>query len=142
MYENSLMFSETGDHSVKVFNPVTRKCTQHLANGKKTRDGKSAQFVQPAGLIAKRGTVSVVSRLFYGLLKDGKRRSSTENLREFIITFGLHQKKQTPVSFKLDRAISRIQEEYDSVCQCVNEVNANGPDTRSPRYCFYSCLRG
>ena len=60
MYENSLMFSETGDHSVKVFNPVTRKCTQHLANGKKTRDGKSAQFVQPAGLIAKRGTVLLV----------------------------------------------------------------------------------
>ena len=47
-----------------------------------------------------------------------------ENLREFAITFGLHQKKQTPVSFTLDRAISRIQDVYDFDCQCVNRVKA------------------
>ena len=46
------------------------------------------------------------------------------NLREFGITFGLHQKKQTPVSFTLDRAISRIQDVYDFDCQCVNQVKA------------------
>ena len=51
-YENSLMFTDTGDHSIKVLNPITGKCTPYLANGKGTRDGKSAQFVQPAGLIA------------------------------------------------------------------------------------------
>ena len=92
MYENSLMFSDTGDHSIKVFNPVTREC--------------------------------VYSRLFDGLLKDGKQSFSTENLREFAITFGLHQKKQTPVSFTLYRAISRIQDVYDFDCQCVNQVKA------------------
>ena len=41
-----------------------------------------------------------------------------ENLREFAITFGLHQKTQTSVSFTLDRAISRTQEVY------VNQVKA------------------
>jgi len=47
-----------------------------------------------------------------------------ENLREFAITFGLHQKKGTPVSFTLDRAITRIQEAYDFDCQCVSQVKA------------------
>ena len=47
-----------------------------------------------------------------------------ENLREFAITFGLHQKKQTPVSFTFDRAISRIKDVYDFDCQCVNRVKA------------------
>ena len=47
-----------------------------------------------------------------------------ENLREFAITFGLHQKKQTSVSFTLDRAISRIQEVYDFDCRCLNQVKA------------------
>ena len=60
MFENSLMFTYTGDHSIKVFNPVTRECTPYLAHGKGTRDGKSAQFVQPAGLIAERRTVFIV----------------------------------------------------------------------------------
>ena len=46
------MFSDTGDHSLKEFNPVAREYTPYIANGKGTRDGKSAQFVQPAGLIA------------------------------------------------------------------------------------------
>lgn len=52
MYENSLMFTDTSDHSIKVLNPITGKCTPYLANGKGTRDGKSAKFVQPAELIA------------------------------------------------------------------------------------------
>ena len=60
MYENSLMFTDTGDHSIKVVNPVTGKCTPYLANGKGTRDKKSAQFVQPAGMIAERRTVFIV----------------------------------------------------------------------------------
>ena len=47
-----------------------------------------------------------------------------ENLREFAITFGLHHKKQTSVSFTLDRAINRIQEVYDFDCQCVNQGKA------------------
>ena len=59
-YENSLMFTDTGDHSIKVLNPVTRKCTPYLANGKGTRDRKSAQYVQPAGLIAERRKVFIV----------------------------------------------------------------------------------
>ena len=46
------MFTDTGDHSIKVLNPVTGKCTPYLANGKGTKDGKNAFFVQPAGLIA------------------------------------------------------------------------------------------
>ena len=46
------------------------------------------------------------------------------NLREFAITFGLHQKKQTSVSFTFDRAISRIQEVFDCDCQCVNQMKA------------------
>ena len=56
MFENSLMFTDTGDHSIKVFNPVTGECSPYLAHGKGTRDGKSAQFIQPAGLIAERRT--------------------------------------------------------------------------------------
>ena len=47
-----------------------------------------------------------------------------ENLREFAIIFGLHQKKQTSVSFTLDKAIIRIQEVYDFDCQCVNQMKA------------------
>ena len=54
------MFSDTGDHSLKVFSPVAREYTPYLANGKGTRDGKSAQFVQPAGLIAEGRTVFIV----------------------------------------------------------------------------------
>lgn len=96
MYENSLMFSDTGDHSIKVFNPVTRECTPHLANGKGTRDGKSAQFVQPAGLIAERKTVFIVD-CSTGCLRMVSKVSPLvkylENLREFAITFGLHQKE-------------------------------------------------
>ena len=60
MFENSLMFTDTGDHSIKVFNPVTGECTPYLAHGKGIRDGKSAQFVQPAGLISERRTVFIV----------------------------------------------------------------------------------
>ena len=45
-----------------------------------------------------------------------------ENLREFAITFRLHQKKQTSVPFTLDRAISRIQKVYDFDCRCLNQV--------------------
>ena len=47
-----------------------------------------------------------------------------ENLGEIAITFGLHQKKQTSVSFTLDRGISRIQEVYDFYCHCVIQVKA------------------
>lgn len=45
-----------------------------------------------------------------------------ENLREFPITFGLHQKTQISVSLTLDRAISRIQEVHDFECRCLNQV--------------------
>ena len=119
------MFSDTRDHSTKVFNPVTWEiCTPYLTNRKGTRDGKSAQFVQPAGLIAKRRTVFTVDcstsclrtvNDFSPLVKYLK------NLGGFAITFGLHQKKQTPVSFTLDRGINRIQEVYNFDCQCVNQ---------------------
>ena len=47
-----------------------------------------------------------------------------ENLREFAITFGLHQKTQISVSLTFDRAISRIQEVYDCDCRCLNQVKA------------------
>ena len=50
----------TGDHSIKVFNPVTGKCTPHLSHGKGTRDGKSAHFF-PAVLIARRIIVFIVN---------------------------------------------------------------------------------
>ena len=61
----------TGDHSIKVFNPVTGKCTPHLSHGKGTRDGKSAHFF-PSGVDCQTNN-SVYSQLFYGLLKDGNR---------------------------------------------------------------------
>ena len=66
MFENSLMFTDTGDHSIKVFNPVTGECIPYLAHGKGTREGKSAQFVQPAGLIAERRTVFIAIVLRVG----------------------------------------------------------------------------
>ena len=47
-----------------------------------------------------------------------------ENLREFPITFGLHQKTQISVSLTLDSAISRIQEVYGFDCRCLNQVKA------------------
>ena len=47
-----------------------------------------------------------------------------ENLREFAITFGLHQKTQISVSLTLDSAISRIQEVYGFDCRCLNQVKA------------------
>ena len=55
MYENSLMFSDNGDHSIKVFNPVTRECIPYLANGKGTRYRESVQFLQPAGFLPNEG---------------------------------------------------------------------------------------
>ena len=91
------------------------------------RVGKSAQFVQPAGLIAERRTVFIVD-CSTGCLRMVSDVSPLvkylENLREFAITFGLHLKKRTPVAFTLDRAITRIQEVYDSDCQCVKQVKA------------------
>ena len=45
-------------------------------------------------------------------------------LREFAITFGLHQKTQISVSLTLARAISRIQEVYDFDCRSLNQVKA------------------
>ena len=71
MYENSLTFTDTGDHSMKVLSLVTGKCTPYLANGKGTRDGKSAHFF-PSGVDCQTNN-SVYSQLFYGLLKDGNR---------------------------------------------------------------------
>ena len=127
MFENSLMFTYTGDHSIKVFNPVTRECTPYLAHEKGTRDGKSAQFFQPAGLIAERRTVFIVD-CSTGCLRMVSDVSPLvkylENLREFAVTFGLHLKKRPPVVFTLDRAITRIQEVYDFDCQCVKQVKA------------------
>jgi len=38
------------------------ECIPYLANGKGTRDEKSTQFVQPAGLIAKRRTLTELLR--------------------------------------------------------------------------------
>lgn len=96
MYENSLMFSDTGDHSIKVFNPVTRECTPYIANGKGTRNGRGAQFVQPVGLIAERRTVFMV-HCSTGCLRMVSDVSPLlkylEYLRESATTFGLHQKK-------------------------------------------------
>ena len=53
------MFTDTGDQSIRVFNPIPRKFTPYLAHGKGTRDGNSSQFVQPVGLIAERKTVII-----------------------------------------------------------------------------------
>ena len=58
LYENSLMF--TGDHSIKVFSPVTRECTPYLAHGKGTREGSSAQ---PARRVMERRTVSGIQKM-------------------------------------------------------------------------------
>ena len=62
MSEYSLVVSDTGGHSIKVFNPVTRECTPYLENRKETIDGKSPQLVQPAGLIAELKTVFIVEK--------------------------------------------------------------------------------
>lgn len=111
------MFFDTGDRSIKVFNSVTGKCNPYLAHGKGTRDGKSAQFVQPALLIAERravlivdcstGCLRMVSDVFLWL------NTLRIQLRDLTITFGLHLKKHTPVALSLDRAITKIQEVYD-----------------------------
>ena len=126
MYENRLMFSDTGDHSVKVFNPVTRECTPHLANGKGSRYRKSAQFVQPAGLIAERRTVFIV-HCSTGCLRMVSDVSPLvkhlENLR-VCHHIWIATKKRILVSFTLDRAITRIQEVHNFDCQCVNQVKA------------------
>lgn len=120
------MFSDTGDHSIKVINSVTGKCNPYLAHGKGTRDGKSAQFVQPARLVAERrvvlivdcskGCLRMVSDVFLWL------NALKIQLREFTFTFGLHLKKLTPVALSLDRAITRIQEVYDFDCQFIEQV--------------------
>ena len=60
VYDNKLFFSDIGDHSLKVWNPVTRECRPHSANGKGMRDGKSAEFVQPTGIFAEQKTVFVL----------------------------------------------------------------------------------
>ena len=112
VYENKLLFSDVGDHSLKVCNSVTRECIPYSENGKGTRDGKSAQFVQPAGVLADRKTVFVVD------CSTGCLRMISEvpplvrflsSLHEFSVTFGLHLKKQIPTPFTIDAAITRIK---------------------------------
>ena len=127
VYDNKLLFSDVGDHSLKVWNPVTRKCTPYSANGKGTRDGKSAQFVQPTGVFAERKTVFVLDS-FTGCLRMTSEVPPLVNflssLQEFCVTFGLHLKKQNPTPFAIDTAITRIQEVYDFDCQCIEQVKA------------------
>ena len=71
MYENSLMFSDTGEHSMKVLNPVTRECKR-----KENKRWKECTTCS-ASRVDCQTKNSVYGRLFYGLLKDGKRRFST-----------------------------------------------------------------
>ena len=57
---------------------------------------------------------------------------NTLKIYEFAITFGLHLRKQTPVSFTIDTVITRIQDVYDFDCQCVNQVKAFlGPEAQT-----------
>ena len=83
--KNSLL-GDTGDHSIKAFNPVTQECIPYLANGKGTRHGKSVQFVQPAGLITERRTVFIVdcsTGCFRMVSYVSPLVKYLENLREF-----------------------------------------------------------
>jgi hypothetical protein len=127
VYDNKLLFSDDGDHSLKVWNPVTHECRPHSANGKGTRDGKSAQFVQPTGVFAERKTVFVLDSST-GCLRMTSEVPSLVNflssLQEFCVTFGLHLKKQKSTPFTIDTAITRIQEVYDFDCQCIEQVKA------------------
>ena len=127
VYDNKLLFSDVGDHSLKVWNRVSRECTPCSASGKGTRDGKSAHFVQPTGVFAERKTVFVLDSST-GCLKMTSEVPPLVNflssLQEFCVTFGLHLKKQNPTPFTIDTAITRIQEVYDIDCQCIEQVKA------------------
>ena len=60
VYDDKILSSDVGDHSLNAWNPATRECSTFSGNRKGTRDGKCAQYVQPTGVFAERKTVFVV----------------------------------------------------------------------------------
>ena len=103
---DKILFSDVGNHSLKVWNPATHECSAFSGNGKGTRDGKCAQNVQPTGVFAERKTVFVVNS------SKGCLRMTSEvlplvkylsNLQTFAVTFGLHQTEETNVNVVLYR---------------------------------------
>lgn len=110
----------------------------HSISSKRKEDDRC----QPAGLIAERKTVFIgdCSTACLRMVNDvSPLVKYLENLREFAIAFGFHQKKQTCVSFTLDRAINKIQEVYDFDCQCVNQLKpflGTTTQTQGPKVLF------
>ena len=106
VYGDKILFSDVGNHSLKVWDPATRECSTISGNGKGTRDGKCVQNVQPTGVFAERKIVFVVDS------SKGCLRMTSEvlplvkylsNLQTFAVTFGLHQTEETNVNVVLYR---------------------------------------
>ncbi|CAB3990226.1 Hypothetical predicted protein [Paramuricea clavata] len=89
------------------------ECIPYSENGKGTRDGKSAEFVQPAGILVvdcSTGCLRMISEV-----------------PPLVRLLSSHLKKQIPTPFTIDAAITRIEEVYDFDCQCIHRTSQSLP---------------
>ena len=123
--DESLAFSDTGDFSIKVYNPAEKTYSVIVGNGKGTRDGSKAQFSQPTGICFDYQTLFAIDTATSTLHMASSVTSLVDYLEHVHIfgeTFGLHTRESTSLTIEISQAIGRLKRVYTFNQNCVNAV--------------------
>lgn len=125
-YNNtSLVFTDTGEHQIKMLDLQTKHVKTLTGSVMGTRDGSKAQFAQPTGICTDQETIYIVDtasarvRMITGV--NGL-LTYLEHLNIFCDSFGLHKKKHKPSIYSLHEAIERNKTVYNFDQKCIQDV--------------------